>query len=81
MNGVCVCVYGLSLRLRSPEDGPQVRLHSVTSSVDRLVAEGALLVAHLLRNLTVAYDGCERILKIISEEEKYFSSSIFAIRT
>ena len=74
-------VCGLTLRSPSPKDCPQVSLHPESPPVDRLVAEGALLVAHLLMNLTVAYDGCERILKRISEEEKYFSSSIFAIRT
>ena len=41
-------MYGLSLRSRSPKDGPQVRLHSVASPVDRLVTEGAVLVPHLL---------------------------------
>ena len=41
-------VYGLSLRLRSPENGPQVSLHAEGSSIDRLVTEGAILVPHLL---------------------------------
>ena len=41
-------VYGLSLRSRSPENGPQVSLHAEGSPVDWLLTEGALLVLHLL---------------------------------
>ena len=49
MDGVYVCiVYSLSLRSRSPENGPQVSLHAEGSSIDRLVTEGAVLVPHPL---------------------------------
>ena len=38
------------LSLSSPlsKDGPQISLHPVSPPVDRLVAEGALLISHLL---------------------------------